>query len=207
MFGSKRESEVVSIPSLIIPPNNAVFNFLNVDVSDARYSDEPKSPPNQIIIVYYQQLMRATGTWHSRCIKCHVKQIRVERMNRTRNEERMLEVGKTNFESEVLGSKQPVLVVFWAPWSRACRVLRTVLNQITRASSESVKLVKINSDDNPDLSLWYGIHSIPALLFFVDGVVRARITGTASKEAILAKLQSVTENDDSSTRSEPSNEH
>ena len=129
-------------------------------------------------------------------------------MNRTRNEERVLEVGKTNFESEVLGSKQPVLVVFCAPWSKACRVLRPVLNKVMNASSESVKFVKINSDENPDLSLWYGIHSIPALLYFVDGVVRARITGTASKQAILAKLESVTGNHDSST-SPPgsSNEH
>lgn len=119
----------------------------------------------------------------------------------------MLEVGNTNFESEVLGSRQPVLVVFWAPWSRACRVLRAVLKQITTAPNGNVKFVKINADLNPDLSLWYGIHSIPVLLYFVDGVVRARITGTASKEVILAQLQSVNGNDDSSIRSERSNEH
>jgi len=128
-------------------------------------------------------------------------------MNTKGNEGHLLEVGKANFDSEVLCSKQPVLVVFCAPWSKACRVLRPVLNKVMRASSGSVKFVKINSDENPDLSLWYGIHSIPALLYFVDGVVRARITGTASKQAILAKLESVTSNDDSSTRSEPSNEH
>jgi thioredoxin 1 len=87
-------------------------------------------------------------------------------------------------------------------------VLRPVLNKVMRASSGNVKFVKINSDENPDLSLWYGIHSIPALLYFVDGVVRARITGTASQQAILAKLESVTRNHDSST-SPPgsSNEH
>jgi len=136
-----------------------------------------------------------------------MKRIRVETMNATRKEERLLEVGKANFESEVLGSKQPVLVVFWAPWSKACGVLRPVLDKVMRASSGSVKFVKINSDENPDLSLWYGIHSIPLLLYFVDGVARARITGTASKEAILARLESVTRNSDSSTHSQPSNEH
>lgn len=151
--------------------------------------------------------MLATRTWHNQCLKCQVKRIRVERMNTKGNEGRLLEVGKPNFESEVLCSKQPVLVVFCAPWSKACRVLRPVLNKVMRASSGSVKFVKINSDDNPDLSLWYGIHSIPALLYFVDGVVRARITGTASKQAILARLESVTGNDDPSTHSEPSNEH
>ena len=128
-------------------------------------------------------------------------------MNGTRNKVRVLEVGKVNFELEVLGSKQPVLAVFWAPWSRACSVLRPVLNQIMRTSTGSVKFVKINSDENPDLSLSYGIHSIPMLLYFVDGIVRASITGTASKEAILAKLESVTRSDAPSTPSEPSNEH
>ena len=120
-------------------------------------------------------------------------------MNTKGNEGRLLEVGKTNFESEVLCSKQPVLVVFCAPWSRACRVLRPVLNKVMRASSGGVKFVKINSDENPDLSLWYGIHSIPVLLYFVRGVVRARIVGTASKEAILSKLQAVSDGRDSKT--------
>ena len=136
-----------------------------------------------------------------------MKRIRVETMNATRKEKRLLEVGKANFESEVLDSKQPVLVVFCAPWSRACGVLQPVLKEVMRASSGSVKFVKINSDENPDLSLWYGIHSIPLLLYFVDGVARARITGTASKEAILARLESVTSDNAQSTRSELSNEH
>jgi len=205
MLGSSRGSEDDSITSLTLPLDGAVFNLLNVDVSDARNSDEARSPPNQFIVVDYLQLMRAMSKWHNQCINCHVKRIRVERMNRTRNEERVLEVGKTNFESEVLGSRQPVLVVFWAPWSRACRVLRPVLNQIMRTLTGGVKFVKINADENPDLSLWYGIHSIPVLLYFVDGVVRARITGTASKEAILSKLQSVTDGVDSQTLNSDAN--
>jgi thioredoxin 1 len=131
-------------------------------------------------------------------------------MNATRNEERLLEVGKANFESEVLGSKQPVLVVFCAPWNGACHVLRPVLNKVMRATSGSVKFVKINSDANPDLSLWYGIHSIPVLLYFVRGVVHARIVGTASKEAILSKLRAVSDARDSKTlnpNTDNENEH
>jgi thioredoxin 1 len=52
-----------------------------------------------------------------------------------------------------------------------------------------VKIVKVNADDNPDLSLWYEVQSIPTLLYFVDGSIRAKVVGTASKEAILAKLE------------------
>jgi thioredoxin 1 len=208
MFGSNLGSVDDSITRLTLPLCDQIFNFLNGDVSDARNSDEAKSPPKRFTILDYQQFMRAASTWHSQCLKPHVKQIRVERMNRTQNEEHVIEVGKINFESEVLSSKQPVLVVFWAPWSKACRVLRPVLNKVMRASNGGVKFVKINADENPDLSLWYGIHSIPALLYFVNGVVCARITGTASQQAILAKLESITENNDSSI-SPPgsSNEH
>jgi thioredoxin len=196
-----------SITRLTVPLKERVFNLLNVDVSDARNSDEIKSPLKQPITIDYQWLTCLLSLWHSRCVKGDMKRICVERMNATPNEAGVLEVGQINFESEVLGSKQPVLVVFWAPWSRACRVLRPVLNKIMRTSTGSVKFVKINSDENLELSLWYGIHSIPMLLYFVDGVVRARITGTASREAILAKLESVTKNDAPTTPSAPSNEH
>jgi len=101
------------------------------------------------------------------------------------------EIGEANFESEVLKSEQPVLVAFWAPWSRPCRVLDGVLTEVAHACAGKVKVVRVNADDNPDLSLWYEVQSIPTLLYFVDRTLRARIVGTASKEAILAKLRGV----------------
>jgi len=57
--------------------------------------------------------------------------------------------------------------------------------------------VKINADNHPDLSLVWRIQSIPTLLYFVEGNLRAKVVGTASKEAILSKLRSVTNNGDS----------
>lgn len=99
-------------------------------------------------------------------------------------------VGQKNFESEVLRSPRPVLVAFGASWSRPCHVIESVLDEVAATCTDRVKLVKVNADDNPDLSLWYEIESIPTLLCFVGGEVRARVVGTASKEAILAKLQS-----------------
>ena len=100
-----------------------------------------------------------------------------------------VEAGEANFESEVLRSKQPVIVAFWAPWSRPCQVLRPVLDEVTAACAGSVKVVRVNADDNPGLGVGYQIQSIPTLLYFVDGNERARIVGTASKEAILSKLK------------------
>ncbi len=97
-------------------------------------------------------------------------------------------LGQADFASEVLQAGKPVLVVFIAPWSRPCQVLEATLNEVVPACSERVEVVKINADDQPDLSLWYDIQSIPTLLYFVAGRVQARVVGTASKEAILAKL-------------------
>ena len=109
----------------------------------------------------------------------------------------IIEIGEANFESEVLRWKQPVLVAFSAAWSRPCQILDSVLEQVAVVCAECVKVVKINADNNPDLSLVWRIQSVPTLLYFVDGNLRATIVGTASKEAILSKLRSVTNDGDS----------
>src|SRR3989442_8423984 len=105
------------------------------------------------------------------------------------------EIGEANFESEVLRWKQPVLVAFSAAWSSPCRILDSVLEEVAASRAGREKVVRINADNNPDLSLVWNIQSIPTLLYFIDGSLRARIVGTASKEAILSKLRSVTGDD------------
>ena len=111
----------------------------------------------------------------------------------------IIEIDDANFESEVLRWKQPVLVAFSAAWSRPCQILDSVLEEAASECVGHVKVVRINADNHPDLSLVWRIQSIPTLLYFVDGSLRARIVGTASKEAILSKLRSVTDGRDSKT--------
>ena len=94
-----------------------------------------------------------------------------------------------DFKREVLESTQPVLVEFWAPWSRPCQILDSVLRELASVCEGKVKVAKVNADDSLDLSLWYDIQSVPTLLCFVQGKPRVRIVGTATKEAILAKLE------------------
>ena len=101
----------------------------------------------------------------------------------------LLAITAEDFKAEVLDSKQPVLVEFWAPWSRPCQVFDSVLQELTSACAGKLKVVKVNADDSLDLSLWYDIQSIPTLLYFVRGTPCLRIVGTATKEAILTKLK------------------
>ena len=114
---------------------------------------------------------------------------KTESMNINQNGALTAELGEANFAAEVLRSKEPVLVVFWAPWSRACQVLVSVLPELASALQGKARVVKVNADDSLDLSLQYDIHSIPAMLYFVEGTPRLRIVGTATKQAILAKLK------------------
>ena len=97
-------------------------------------------------------------------------------------------ITEATFEAEVLASKHPVLVVFRTPWSRPCQVLDPVILEIVRDWAGRVRVVGVNADDCLDLSLRYDIKSIPTLLYFVDGKLQAQIVGTATKDAIIAKL-------------------
>ncbi len=110
-------------------------------------------------------------------------------MNTSENIGTPLHLTAASFEAEVLKSKQPVLVVFGAPWSRPCQVLDPVVQAFARDWAGKVKVVSVNADDSLDLSLCYDIQSIPTLLYFVEGKLRVQIVGTATKEAILAKLK------------------
>ncbi len=100
-----------------------------------------------------------------------------------------VDVAEGNFGHDVLESRQPVLVEFWTPWSRACQVQDPVLQEIAAGWVGKGKVAKVNADDSLDLSLWYDIQSVPTLLYFVDGRLCLRIVGTASKGAILSKLK------------------
>jgi thioredoxin-like negative regulator of GroEL len=118
---------------------------------------------------------------------------KVENMNANQVNAPTVEVGEANFEPEVLTAKEPVLVAFRAPWSQPCHSFEVALNQVAKTCKRRAKIVRINADDNPDLSLWYEIQSIPTLLYFVGGSIRAKLVGAANKKTILTKLRSLTQ--------------
>jgi thioredoxin 1 len=100
-------------------------------------------------------------------------------------------IGEANFQKEVLETSEPVLVEFWSPWSEPCKVFNSVMDEVAMTCAGAVKIVKVNADENPVLSLLFEVQFIPTLLCFVNGKPCATLVGTLSKEAILTALRGV----------------
>jgi len=101
----------------------------------------------------------------------------------------VIEINEANFERDVLQSKEPVLVDFWAEWCGPCKMLGPLLDEIATEQSGRVKVAKVNVDTNPALAARFGIQSIPTLLYFVGGEVKDQTIGAVPKKAIISKLE------------------
>src|SRR5271169_4301358 len=89
-----------------------------------------------------------------------------------------------DFEKEVLNSKIPVLVDFWAPWCGPCRMIAPLLEQLATENGNTVKIVKINVDDSPNTAAGFGISSIPTIMLFKGGQVVERFVGVQPKQRL-----------------------
>lgn len=96
---------------------------------------------------------------------------------------------ETNFQSEVIDSKVPVLVDFWAEWCMPCKMLTPVLDQVSSDVEGQAKVGKLNIDDAHELAVKYGVRGVPLLLFFKNGEVKDEFKGAnITKDQIKAKL-------------------
>ena len=100
----------------------------------------------------------------------------------------MLHITEETFKTEVLDSSQPVLVDFSAVWCPPCKMLDPIVQQLAGEWEGKVKVVKIDSDENPNLVMQFGVMGIPTLLFFKAGEVKERITGYMPKEKLVARF-------------------
>jgi thioredoxin 1 len=102
-----------------------------------------------------------------------------------------LEVSDSTFEQEVLQSKEPVLVDFWAVWCGPCKAIAPIVEELAGDYEGKLKVMKLDVDNNPRTAVAYGVQSIPTLLVFKDGKPAERIIGAVPKKVIVDKLQGV----------------
>jgi thioredoxin 1 len=96
-------------------------------------------------------------------------------------------VSDANFGEEVLSSKEPVLVDFWAEWCGPCRAIAPVLEELSSELRGRVKIVKLNVDENPSTTVKYGVRSIPTMILYKNGEAVDMKIGAGTPKAGLSK--------------------
>ena len=106
--------------------------------------------------------------------------------------ENVHEFTDSNFSTDVLQAGVPVLVDFWAPWCGPCRQIASTIDQLATENAGSVKVGKVNIDENPGTAQEYGVSSIPTLLVFNGGEVVNRLVGAQPKSRMQQALDAAT---------------
>jgi thioredoxin 1 len=100
----------------------------------------------------------------------------------------LAQVTDNNFTAEVLEAEGPVLVDFWAPWCGPCRVVAPVLEEIA-SERQDLKIVKLNTDENPQVSAQYQVLSIPTMILFKGGQPVKTVIGAYPKKKLEQELE------------------
>jgi len=100
-----------------------------------------------------------------------------------------LEFTDSNFQTDVLQSDKLTVVDFWAEWCGPCRAISPIIEELSKQYNGKIKVGKVNVDHNPNVSINYGITSIPAILFIKDGKVVDKQIGAAPKSILERKIQ------------------
>ena len=103
----------------------------------------------------------------------------------------IITLNESNFDRELTQDDKPMIVDFWAEWCGPCKMIAPLLDEIAREKAGTLKIAKVNVDENQSLSAKYNIRAIPALLFFKNGQLRDQVIGVASKKDLLSRLEAL----------------
>ncbi|GAA1149346.1 thioredoxin [Ornithinicoccus hortensis] len=93
-----------------------------------------------------------------------------------------------DFQADVLDHDKPVLVDFWAPWCGPCKMVAPILEEISEEHGDKLTIVKLNTDENPQVTARYGITGIPTMNVYQGGEVVKSITGALPKQKLIREL-------------------
>lgn len=105
--------------------------------------------------------------------------------------ENLVEITDANFEEQVANSETPVLVDFWAEWCGPCRMLAPTIEELASEYAGKVIVGKLNTDENRDVAVKFGISAIPTLILFKGGEVAQKLVGMSPKKDIKAAMDAV----------------
>jgi thioredoxin 1 len=103
----------------------------------------------------------------------------------------LLHLKSADFEKEVLKSQTPTVVDFYADWCGPCRMVSPIIEQLSKDYNGKVKFVKLNTDENPDIAMKYGIMSIPTIMVFKHGQVASTVIGAGPASMYKHKIDAV----------------
>jgi len=99
-----------------------------------------------------------------------------------------IEVNEANFEQEVLNSKVPTVVDFWAVWCGPCKVIAPYMEEFASQYDGRVKIAKLDVDSNHNIAAKYGVRSIPTVIFFKDGKMVDQVIGNSPKSKFQERI-------------------
>lgn len=100
----------------------------------------------------------------------------------------LIHVTDSEFEEKVLASQLPVVVDFWAPWCGPCRMIAPVLKEIAAENEDKVVIAKVNTDENPQWAMKFGVQGIPTLLFISGGEVKDHQVGAGPAPVLKSRV-------------------
>jgi thioredoxin 1 len=104
-----------------------------------------------------------------------------------------IHVTDAEFDTKVMQSSVPVIVDFWAPWCGPCQMVAPILNELSKEYDGQIVVAKVNTDENPQHAIQFGVQGIPTMLFVKDGEVVDRMVGAAPKPAIQQRIDALVE--------------